>query len=215
MPRFYKEEELNEVWQEVYQLQRIYSKLLKQLDYERSVYGDDELMAMWQTAHDIRIASRKLARRIMNKARPLKRLQRPVKVNTNPNRCKCGKFYDGEFCKSCGGTGERVEKPEFVYKSNSKMPEKQQRSYAGVMLGTTTSDGVMITDIGSHTYDRMLDRGVGASELKDTWRLGVPSTSKRDSACTIYEWKHIRAYVNHQTGKTITLTRKDDDGRWR
>ena len=108
-----------------------------------------------------------------------------------------------------------VKKIEFAHKAESKMTKSQQSSCAGVILGTKTSDGVLIADIGTHTYDRMIDRGIGASELRDALRLGVPRPSTRDATCTIYEWKHIRVFVNHQTGKTITLTRKDDDGRWR
>ena len=115
--------------------------------------------------------------------------------------------------------GMFAEKPAFIYKSKSKMPESQQRSKAGVLLGTTTSDGVMITDISEHAYDRMMDRGLGASQIKDVLENGIPSPSKTYANCTVYTKRFkriggVRVVVNHKTGLFVTITREDDDRRY-
>ena len=164
MPKFYKEEELNDVWQEVYNLQCLYSKLLRQLDdCERLMYNEDVLMDMWQTAHDIRLTSRKLAFRIKYKIRPLKRLRQGVRVNTN-NCPGCGQFYGDNGCVNLDCTGPG--KPP-VSNPNPRLVRNFMRECDSVLIGIKTRNGEVVRKTGYHGAENMLQRGFSPINVKN------------------------------------------------
>lgn len=124
-----------------------------------------------------------------------------------PNCPDCGKFFNiDDGCGACGI-------PKFKQKTNSKLPISKQRGIFGVLVTAKTSDGVQIKDIGVHAYDRMADRGYGASHIKNVLEKGGVYEGHTDDT-TVYEKNGTFVVVNHEIGKLVTIIRDNDDRRY-
>jgi phage-related protein (TIGR01555 family) len=102
----------------------------------------------------------------------------------------------GKFGNTTGGSGAT---------------EQQRKSIAGVILGSKTKDGVEIKSIRDHAYNRMSERGYGASQVKGTYQLSDPKPGNRPNT-SVYERGGLRVVVNYKTKELVTVVRTRGKG---
>ena len=85
--------------------------------------------------------------------------------------------------------------------------EQFRKSVDGVLIGLKTKDGVSIESIDyPHVYERLLERGYGASQIKGVLELGDVKSGTRPNT-TWYERGGVRVIVNYKEKAIKTVIR--------
>ena len=62
----------------------------------------------------------------------------------------------------------------------------ERKRYDKILVGSRTSDGVKITSMSEHAYDRAAQRNISPGQIRDTLQA-QPRTSKTDASCNVYD----------------------------
>lgn len=106
--------------------------------------------------------------------------------------------------------GSKYDKPT-GFTTNSRgektLDKSERQRYDKILIGEKTSDGVEITGLSNHAYDRAAQRNISPGEI---WRAikASPLLSKNDSTCNEYDKKGIRVVVNYHSGNVISVMRR-------
>ena len=118
----------------------------------------------------------------------------------NQPRDKNGRWTGGnEYDKPTGvTTNARGEKT---------LDKKERQRYNKTLIGESTSDGIKITDLSNHAYDRAAQRDISPGEIRRAIKAS-PTLSKKDPTCNEYDNKGVRAVVNFYSGNVVSVMRR-------
>ena len=124
-----------------------------------------------------------------------------VDYSPNQPRDKNGRWSEG------GGV---YDKPTgFTTNQNGEktLDNKERKRYDEILVGERTSDGVKITSLSNHAYDRAAQRNISPGEIRRAIKA-TPTLSKKDPTCNEYDNKCIRTVVNFHSGNVISVMRR-------
>ena len=119
----------------------------------------------------------------------------------NQPRDKNGRWTNGggEYDKPTGFTTNQ--------KGEKTLDNEERKRYDKILIGEKTSDGVEITKLSEHAYDRAAQRNISPGEICGAIKAS-PVLSKKDSTCNEYDKKGIRVVVNYHSGNVISVMRR-------
>lgn len=124
-----------------------------------------------------------------------------VDYSPNQPRDKNGRWSEG---------GGIYDKPTgFTTNQNGEktLDNKERKRYDEILVGERTSDGVKITSLSNHAYDRAAQRNISPGEIRRAIKA-TPTLSKKDPTCNEYDNKGIRTVVNFHSGNVISVMRR-------
>lgn len=120
----------------------------------------------------------------------------------NQPRDKNGRWTNGgsEYDKPTGFTTNQ--------KGEKTLDSEERKRYDKILIGEKTSDGVEITRLSKHVYDRAAQREITPKEIQDTIKE-TAHPSRWDKTCKYYQTENIRVVVNYNTGNMVTVMWRD------
>lgn len=122
-----------------------------------------------------------------------------------------GQFGESDGMGGKDGTpGQAYEKPTgFAVNDRGEktLDSAERKRYDDLLIGRQTSDGVKISGLSQHAYDRAAQRHLSPGQMLDALR-NEPQPSRSDPTCRTYDGDGHRMVVNAETGKIVTIMRR-------
>jgi len=89
---------------------------------------------------------------------------------------------------------------------NLFVTDQQKNTIKGVLIGSRTIDGVEIKSIDIHAIERMIERGFGASQIRNVYETAEPKKGNIYGR-NVYEKNGVRVIININEGVIISVIR--------
>lgn len=113
---------------------------------------------------------------------------------------------NGQFAPGKMG-GEAYKKPtRFTLnrRGEKTLDSEERKRYDDLLLGSRTGDGVTISGVSDHVYDRAAQRIISPGQILHALQA-YPVQSRRDPSCREYDGGRIRVVVNYQSGNLVSV----------
>ncbi len=120
-------------------------------------------------------------------------------------RDKDGRWTNGGF-----GIYDKPSGLSLNKKGEKTLDSSERKRYDEILIGEKTSDGIKITRISSHAYDRAAQRLISPGEIRNVIKLKA-NQSRRDISCRYYQNSSMRVIVDHDNGVIVTVMRRESN----